>query len=210
MAYNAEYDALPDIGHACGHNLIATSSLAAFLSTAKVLADRNLPGRVRLIGTPAEEDGGGKIDLIEAGAYKDVDACLMGHPGPADQAWHNVILPRVMARSSTRVTFKGVNAHAGNAPWLGKNALDAAVAAYTNIAMLRQQTPPNQRLHAIISKGGDRPNIIPHLTELSLYARAETAQDLEKTCKRIVDCCEGAAKAAGCDVEFAWSVLIGS
>ena len=207
IAYNAEYDALPDIGHACGHNLIATSSLAAFLGTARYLEDNLIPGRVRLIGTPAEEDGGGKIDLINAGAYADVDACLMGHPGPADQGggWNNVVMPRVMARSIAKVTFKGINAHAGNAPWLGKNALDAAVAAFTNLAMLRQQTPPNQRLHAIISKGGDRPNIIPHLTELSLYARAETSEALEKTCKRVIECCEGAATAAGCSVEFHWA-----
>jgi amidohydrolase len=162
-----------------------------------------MEGRVRLLGTPAEEDGGGKIDLIKAGAYKDIDACLMGHPGPSGDGW-GVVLPRLMARSSVQVTFRGVNAHAGNAPWQGKNALDAAVAAYNNIAMLRQQTPPNRRLHAIISKGGDRPNVIPHLTEISLYVRGETAAEVAQTCERIVDCCEGAAKATACTVEFHW------
>jgi amidohydrolase len=204
VAYNAEYDALPNIGHACGHNLIATSSLGAFLATAEALSKARLPGRVRLIGTPAEEDGGGKIDLIRAGAYKDVDACLMGHPGSGDGGWDNIILPRLMARASVKITFTGVSAHAGNAPWQGLNALDAAVASYSNISMLRQQTPPSQRIHAIISNGGDRPNIIPYLTEISLYARAETLTDLEKTCERIVECCEGGAKAAKCEVTFEW------
>ncbi|KAL2214566.1 amidohydrolase [Sarocladium strictum] len=205
VAYNAEYDALPGIGHACGHNLIATSSLAAFLATAEVLAETGRPGRVRLIGTPAEEDGGGKVDLIRAGAYKDVDACLMGHPGPTNGGWNNIILPRLMARSSVKVTFKGKSAHAGNAPWQGLNALDAAVASYTSISMLRQQTPPNQRIHAIISKGGERPNIIPYLTEISLYVRAETDVELQKTLRRIVECCEGGAKAAGCELSFEWA-----
>ncbi|KAK0389112.1 hypothetical protein NLU13_2687 [Sarocladium strictum] len=204
LAYNAEYDALPGIGHACGHNLIATSSLAAFLATAEALVESGQPGRVRLLGTPAEEDGGGKVDLIQAGAYKDVDACLMGHPGPAGSELNNVILPRLMARSSVTITFKGKSAHAGNAPWQGLNALDAAVASYTGISMLRQQTPPSQRIHAIISKGGERPNIIPYLTEISLYARAEADAELQKTLKRIVECCEGGAKAAGCEVSFKW------
>jgi metal-dependent amidase/aminoacylase/carboxypeptidase family protein len=109
-----------------------------------------------------------------------------------------------MARAGTTVTFHGMNAHAGNAPWLGRNPLDAAVAAYTNIAMLRQQVTPNQRIHAIISKGGDKPNIIPNVTKNELFIRAESGADLEDTRQRVIMCCEGAAKAAGCTVEFKW------
>lgn len=206
ITYNAEYDALPEIGHACGHNLIATSSLAAFLATAEVLAENDIEGRVRILGTPAEEDGGGKIDLIDAGAYKGVDACLMGHPMPAKGGFDGVALMRCMARASVKVTFKGVNAHAGNAPWLGKNALDAAVSTYVNLSMLRQQIEPNQRIHAIISNGGERPNIIPHVTEMLVYIRAETDAALQDTCKRFVACCEGAATAAGCTADLDWYV----
>ncbi|KAE8404919.1 hypothetical protein BDV37DRAFT_271126 [Aspergillus pseudonomiae] len=203
IVYNAEFDALPEIGHACGHNLIATSSLAAFLATAEAINTNQIEGRVRLLGTPAEEGGGGKIELLKAGAYKGVDACLMGHPGPG-VAVDGVAAARCMARGGATVTFRGVSAHAGNAPWLGHNALDAAVAAYSNMAMLRQQVAPNQRIHAIISKGGDKPNVIPHLTELQFFVRAETDMDLRDTVKRVTACCEGAAKAAGCTVDFDW------
>ncbi|KAJ5710609.1 hypothetical protein N7488_004765 [Penicillium malachiteum] len=207
IVYNAEMDALPGIGHACGHNLIATSSLAAFLATAEALRADGGEGRVRILGTPAEEGGGGKIDLIRAGAYKGVDACLMGHPGPGGPAipLNGVANGRSMARAGVTATFKGVNAHAGNAPWQGRNALDAAVAAYNNISMLRQQITPNQRVHAIISKGGERPNIIPDLTEIELYARAESSTDLDDTCQRLIGCFEGAARGAGCTVELEWS-----
>lgn len=210
IVYNVEYDALPEIGHACGHNLIAASSAAAFLATAEAIKKHHINGRVRLLGTPAEEGCGGKFELLKAGAYKGVDACLMGHPGPRSPGRvsnDGVVVARCMARAGTFVTFHGVNAHAGIAPWLGRNALDAVVAAYSSIAMLRQQTTPNQRIHAIISKGGDKPNVIPHLTEMQLFVRSETDADMKNTCERIVDACEAAAKAAGCSVEFKWYVL---
>ena len=204
VAYNAEYDALPGIGHACGHNLIATSSLAAFLATAEALRDSGGEGRVRLLGTPAEEDVGGKIDLIKAGAYKDVDACLMGHPGPPFGSSDGIVLGGTMALAEATVAFTGVSAHAGLTPWLGKNALDAAVAAYTSIAMLRQQTGPSQRIQVIISKGGEATNIIPYETELKVCLRAEAYNDLQDTQQRLLRCCEGAAAAAGCEVAFNW------
>jgi amidohydrolase len=207
IVYNAEMDALPGLGHACGHNLIATSSLAAFLVTAELLKSEGIEGRVRLLGTPAEESGGGKIDLLRASAYKGVDACLMGHPSPRIGLVDGVANGKCMARAGTTATFRGVNAHAGNAPWLGRNALDAAVGAYNHLSMLRQQIAPNQRIHAIISKGGERPNVIPDRTEIELYARAETSAELEDTCQRLINCFEGAAKAAGCTVEFNWYVI---
>jgi len=186
IIYNAEYDALPGIGHACGHNLIATSSIAAFLAT------------------PGEEEGGGKVALLDAGAYQGVDACLMGHPGPRLAPVDGVIHVPFLAVAGVTVTFNGVNAHAGNAPWLGKNALDAAVGAYNNISMLRQQMSPEQRVHAVISHGGDRANVIPHKTEMRILVRASTNADLEATRPRIASCCEGAATATGCTVDFKW------
>ncbi|KAH8655348.1 hypothetical protein BX600DRAFT_552738 [Xylariales sp. PMI_506] len=207
LVFNAEYDALPGIGHACGHNLIATSSLAAFLATAEVIQANKIEGRVRLLGTPAEEDGGGKIELLKAGAYKDVDACMMGHPGPRSGVESGVVQTSCMALAEAKITFHGVNAHAGLTPWLGKNALDACVAAYVNVSMLRQQIEPNQRIHAIISHGGDKPNIIPHVAEIQLVCRAEVDEKLRDTIERLEACCEGAAKAAGCTVTFNWTEI---
>jgi amidohydrolase len=203
-----EMDALPSMGHACGHNLIATSSLAAFLATTEALRADGGEGRVRILGTPAEEDGGGKIDLLRAGAYKGVDACLMGHPGPRVVPIDGIANGKCMARAGVTATFKGVNAHAGNAPWQGRNALDAAVAAYNSISMLRQQITPDQRVHAIIAKGGERPNVIPDLTVIELYARAENSTQLEDTCQRLIGCFEGAARGAGCTVELDWYVIV--
>ncbi|GJN82631.1 hypothetical protein PLIIFM63780_006174 [Purpureocillium lilacinum] len=114
IVYNAEYDALPGIGHACGHNLIATSSIAAFLATAEALKANSISGRVRLLGTPGEEEGGGKVALLDAGAYQGVDACLMGHPGPRLAPVDGVIHVPFLAVAGVTVTFNGVNAHAGN------------------------------------------------------------------------------------------------
>ncbi|KAI5300004.1 hypothetical protein KEM55_000543 [Ascosphaera atra] len=204
LVYNAEYDSLPGIGHACGHNLIATSSIAAFVLTAEAMKANGIAGTVRLLGTPAEETEGGKIKLIEAGAFKGVDACLMGHPVPKVAPVHGVVSPGMNACTHATVTFHGLNAHAGNAPWLGKNALDAAVQAYTSMSMLRQQIEPSQRIHAIITKGGDKPNIIPHLTEMEVVARAQKTEPMEETVKRLNACFEGAAAAAGCTVDIEW------
>ncbi|KAJ5735496.1 uncharacterized protein N7483_000621 [Penicillium malachiteum] len=189
VSYNAEYDALPceseGYHHACGHNHIATSSIAAFLFTADMLKRTEIKGRVRLLGTPAEESGGEKIDLIEAGAYRGVDASLMAHP-------------------YSNIECGDGEAHAAAAPWEGINALDAVVAAYNNISMLRQQLPLTQRVHGIISNGGERPNVIPGLTTMELYARAATDADLEILCKRLESCILAGAQASGCQVECSW------
>ncbi|KAI5298594.1 Golgi to ER traffic- protein, partial [Ascosphaera pollenicola] len=169
IVYNAEYDALPGIGHACGHNLIATASIAGFLLTVEAMKKHDIAGNVRLLGTPAEEGGGGKIDLIKCGAYKGVDACLMGHPTPTIvPGVQGVVAPLLIGACHGKITFHGFGAHAGNSPWLGKNALDAAVQAYSNIAMMRQQVEPDQRIHAIITNGGVKPNVIPEFTEMQI------------------------------------------
>lgn len=214
VAFNAEYDALPGIGHACGHNLIATSSIASFLATCEAMKAQYSDAigySVRLLGTPAEESGGGKLRLIDAGAYKDVDACFMVHPFPILSGAPGLLSSgscsgQYLANDKVQVTFTGKPAHASAAPWEGVNALDAVVAAYVNISMLRQQTLPTQKIHGVIARGGDRPNVIPASTTLDYYVRSETAKTLKPLTERVLKCFEAAATATGCTVEYQWCV----
>lgn len=217
VAFNAEYDALPGIGHACGHNLIATSSIASFLATCEAMKARysdDIGFSVRLLGTPAEESGGGKLRLIDAGAYKDVDACFMVHPFPILSGAPGLLSSsscsgQYLANDKVQVTFTGKPAHASAAPWEGVNALDAVVAAYVNISMLRQQILPTQKIHGVIARGGDRPNVIPASTTLDYYIRSETAKTLKPLTERVLNCFEAAATATGCTVEYQWCVGTG-
>lgn len=215
VAFNAEYDALPNIGHACGHNLIATSSIAAFIATCEALKTQSQDGpgyTVRLLGTPAEESGGGKVKLLEQGAYKDVDACLMVHPVPMVPndpqllAMATVVPGGFLANDKVKVTFTGKPAHAAAAPWEGINALDAVVAAYVNISLLRQQILPSQKIHGVITNGGDRPNIIPWSASVDYYIRSPSLKTLKPLTEKVVKCFEAAAIATGCKVEFDWYV----
>lgn len=215
VAFNAEYDALPGIGHACGHNLIATSSIASFLATCQVMkslyAD-DLGYSVRLLGTPAEEGGGGKLHLIDAGAYKDVDACFMVHPFPVLPCAPGLLSSsscsgQYLANDKVQVTFTGKPAHASAAPWEGVNALDAVVAAYVNISMLRQQILPTQKIHGVVLRGGERPNVIPASTTVDYYVRSETAMSLTLLTERVLKCFEAAATATGCTVEYKWYIF---
>ncbi|KAF5023414.1 hypothetical protein F66182_4514 [Fusarium sp. NRRL 66182] len=206
IVFNAEYDALPGLGHACGHNLIATSSIAAFIAAAETIRDGHLSGRVRLLGTPAEEGGGGKVHLIKAGAYEGVDACLMAHPtgrlSPQDsQNIDGVSAARSSARRQMRVSFTGKSAHAGNAPWNGKNALDAVVSSYVNISLLRQQIPTTSRIHGVIRNGGSEPNVIPESTDLEYYLRAAGRDEIKDLSHKVQACFEAGAMATGCRVE---------
>ncbi|RAH86159.1 metal-dependent amidase/aminoacylase/carboxypeptidase [Aspergillus japonicus CBS 114.51] len=220
VAFNAEYDALPGIGHACGHNLIATSSIAAFLATCHALRSAATTASasdaaaanvtVKLLGTPAEESGGGKIQLLERGAYQGVHACLMVHPVPmAPQNPRLLTLATVLpggylANDKLRVTFTGKPAHAAAAPWEGVNALDAVVAAYVNVSLLRQQILPTQRVHGVIVHGGERPNVIPRSASVDYYIRSPTVKSLKGLSERVVKCFEAAAVATGCEVAFEW------
>lgn len=213
VVFNAEYDALPGIGHACGHNLIATSSIAAFIATAEALRHHNVQGRVRLLGTPAEESGGGKIQLIRAGAYEGVDACLMGHPGSAVHAsedvkkpFHGIAAMKSTARKQVHVNFKGANAHAGLCPWGGKNALDALVASYVNISLLRQQIPPTARIHGVVRQGGDEPNVIPDTASLEYFLRDSTAAAVDGLAVKVDACFQAGALATGCTVDCSWQM----
>jgi amidohydrolase len=208
VTFNAEYDALPGIGHACGHNLIATSSIAAFLGVVAAMKQCSISGRVRLLGTPAEESGGGKIKLIDAGAYEGVHASLMTHPMSAtvlSQApghFTGIAYGTCIASAKFMATFTGKPAHAAAAPHEGINALDAAVLAYNGVSMLRQQIKPDQRIQGVILEGGDRPNIITPHSLLSYNVRASTVKETRVLQERVIKCFEGAALSTGCRVEF--------
>jgi amidohydrolase len=187
----AEMDALPEVGHACGHNIIATAGIGAGLALAAVAEDLGI--RVTVLGTPAEEHYGGKVDLINAGAFVDAAASMMIHPSPRD-----VIDPVFLAVDHLDVEFFGKAAHASGAPEVGLNALDAAVQAYTNVAALRQHMLDSDRVHGIISHGGAAPNIVPDYTSMAWYVRSATAERLDALSKRVQTCFEAAALATGC------------
>ena len=187
----AELDALPGVGHACGHNVIATAAVGAGLALAP-LADE-LGFRVTVLGTPAEEKIGGKVDLIRAGAFEGAAAAMMIHPAPED-----VVDPPVLAVLHLEVEFHGKDAHAAAAPWEGRNALDAFVHAYNGVSMLRQHMLPTDKIHCIITHGGDAPNIIPSLTRSEWYVRAATKARLDEMMGRFDDILAAAARATGC------------
>ena len=192
-----EYDALPEIGHACGHNLIAEAGVAAGIGIKAYLEATGSPGTLTILGTPAEEGGGGKVLLINKGAFNDIDIAIMVHPAPDD-----VVIGYVNARITVSVEYTGKAAHAAAFPWEGVNALDAAVLAYTNVSLLRQQMKPTWRTHGIFTNGGTKPNIIPEKASLLYYIRAPNMADLEKLNAKMTECFESAAKATGCKVEI--------
>ncbi|GAA6055337.1 hypothetical protein JCM3770_005294 [Rhodotorula araucariae] len=199
IGFNSEMDALKGLGHGCGHNLIAISGCASAIATARALEHFNLPGRVVLLGTPAEEAGGGKVVLLDRGAYDGLDACLMVHPGTGGAGRHGAGVMTSLCIANVSATFHGAPAHAGAAPEKGVNALDAAVSAYSAINALRQQLPTNVRVHGIIL-GGDEmnANVIPSRAQLTYGMRAPTAAALAALIPRILRCFAGAALSAGC------------
>jgi amidohydrolase len=197
VALLAEYDALPGLGHACGHNLIAAAALGAGLALA-ALGPR-LPGRLRVLGTPAEEQGGGKELLARAGAFDDVDAALMVHPAGVDL----VTMP-TLALAEVDVVYHGRPAHASAMPERGVNALDALVTAYQAIAMLRQHIRPTERIHGIITEGGDAPNVVPERAAGRFYVRARNAEELAALKQRVAGCLRAGAEATGAAPEVSW------
>jgi amidohydrolase len=191
----AEYDALPGVGHACGHNVIAASAVGAGVALAPLVEEAGL--RLTVLGTPAEEVGGGKVDLILAGAFEGVDAALMVHPTPYDDH-----APRALAIEEWRVVHRGRASHASSAPELGLNALDGVVQGYTALAMLRQHLRPLQQVHGVIVDGGQAANVVPERAEASYFLRAVDTDDLEDLRNRARACLEGAALATGTTVEI--------
>lgn len=188
-----EYDALPGIGHACGHNVIAAAGLGAGIALAPIA--ESLGFKLKILGTPAEEAGGGKVVMARAGAFAGVDAAMMVHPADAD-----VAALGFLAIQSMKVTFTGLAAHASVSPHKGKNALDAAVLGYIGVAALRQHILPSERIHGIFVRGGERPNIVPRETEMEWYVRSPTIESLQPLKKRVIACFDGAAAACDCHV----------
>jgi amidohydrolase len=195
VAICAEYDCLPGIGHACGHNIIATAGIGAGIAAARVADEVGLT--VRVIGTPAEEGGGGKIILLERGAFDGVHAAMMVHPAPMD-----VAEPPVIAVSHFDVHYTGKASHASSYPEIGINAADALTIAQVAIGLLRQHIRPNDRIHGIVTKGGDAPNIVPAHTSAKYYVRARTLGQLEEIREKVNRCFEAGARATGCTLEI--------
>ena len=199
VALLAEYDALPQIGHACGHNLIATASVGAALALA-ALSER-MPGRVRVLGTPAEERGGGKELMARNGALEGVDAALMMHPANL-----NLTTMPCIALSEVEVVYRGLSAHASAMPERGINALDGLMIAYQSIAALRQHIPPDQRIHGIVTDGGQAPNIVPERAAGRFFVRAANFEELAPLKNRVEGCFRAGAEASGAEVDIQWGV----
>lgn len=190
-----EYDALPGIGHACGHNIIAATALGAGVAAAAVAEEIGI--RVTVLGTPAEEGGGEKVELINAGAFLDASAAMMIHPSTTDK-----LDPSFQARESFAVEYFGKESHAAYAPERGVNALDAFVQAYVNVSTLRQGLLGDDVVHVVVDHGGDASNIIPRYTKSTWGIRAATKQRLQELIPKVHACFEAAAKATGCTLEI--------
>ncbi|GAA1324605.1 M20 family metallopeptidase [Leucobacter albus] len=191
----AEYDALPVVGHGCGHNIIATAALGAFLALAPLVDAFDLT--VRLLGTPAEENGGGKVKLLDAGAFDGTHAAIMVHPAPVD-----VLSMNPYASNGIRVRFVGKEAHASLSPEQGVNALDAFTIAATAVGLARQQLRPGQQIHYAISEPGGAANVIPGSATAVWMVRGETVEKLEHVTAIVERCVRAGALATGCEVEI--------
>ena len=195
----SEYDALPGIGHACGHNIIATTGLGAALALAKL--GGKLPGKVRYLGTPAEESGNGKELMARQNAFDGLDAAMMVHPAGVD-----LITMPSLAVNEVRVTYTGKAAHASAMPFAGVNALDGLVTAYQSIAQLRQHIKQSERIHGIFNEAGLAPNIVPDRAVGTFYVRAANGLELAELKQRVKNCFEAGALAAGCEVQIDWAL----
>ena len=193
----SEYDALPEIGHGCGHNVIAAAGLGAAIALASIA--KNSGGRVRYMGTPAEEGGGGKILMARNGALSGVDLAMMVHPADADLATIDAI-----ALQQLLVEYSGQESHAAAAPHMGRNALDAAVLGYMAVATLRQHIMPTERVHGIFLKSGEKPNIVPSEASTEWYVRSDNVSSLAALKPRVLAALESGAHACGCSVSHEW------
>ncbi|GGM73441.1 amidase [Lentzea pudingi] len=195
VVFCAEYDALPELGHACGHNMIAAIGVGAGLLLRDVADELGIT--VRVLGTPAEESGGGKLVLLGAGVFADAGLCLMAHPAPAENC-----APRSLAVLDLKVRYTGRASHAAVAPHAGVNAADALTVAQVAIGLARQHFRPKQMVHGIVTHGGDSPNVIPARTEALFYLRAADLESLAELEKRVVACLQAGATATGCTADI--------
>lgn len=198
IAVCCEYDALPGIGHACGHNIIAAAGLGAGLAAATVA--RALGGSLAILGTPAEEGGGGKEFMLRRGAFTGIDAAMMVHPADHELRWMKTI-----AIHTVDVVYEGRAAHASAAPHKGLNALDAAVLGYNNVAALRQHIRPEERIHGVFTDAGEKPNIVPERAAAQWYVRSGTMDSLEPLKDRVMSCLQAGATASGCTMHHHWN-----
>ncbi|MEU4895790.1 M20 family metallopeptidase [Streptomyces sp. NPDC044780] len=196
IAVCAEYDALPDIGHACGHNVIAAAAVGAGLALAPLADDLGLT--VRVLGTPAEEGGGGKVRMLEQGAFDGLRAAMMVHPAAVEMA----AMPG-LAVTQFDVTYRGKPAHAGAYPELGTNAADAMTLAQVAIGLLRQQTAASDRVHGIVTEAGTAANIIPDVSRGRWIVRTDRLDTLQPLARRVHRCFEAGALATGCELTTA-------
>jgi amidohydrolase len=187
-------DALPGIGHACGHNVIAAAAVGAAIALRHSLPET--AARIIVLGTPAEELGIGKCELIKAGCFQDVDFAMMVHPSSKRQ-----ILKMYLGLAKVRFTFFGKSSHAAAYPEEGVNALDGAILTFNGINALRQHVRQDVRIHGIITEGGVAPNIIPEKAACSFYVRADDLGEVEQVMKRVIACAQGAAVASGCRLQ---------
>jgi amidohydrolase len=194
VAICAEYDALPGVGHACGHNVIAAAAAGTGLALAPLADELDLT--VQVFGTPAEEGGGGKIVMLDAGLFDGVHAAMMVHPAPSE----SLTIP-CLAVEHVEVTYRGKEAHASAFPQLGRNAADALTIAQVSVGLLRQHISSSQRMHGIVTHGGDAANIVPGRTTGTWYVRAATLAELAVLSPRVRRCFEAGALATGCEVE---------
>lgn len=195
IAFIAEYDALPEIGHACGHNMIGTISVGAAIALKNTGLDKR--GKVIVIGTPAEEGGGGKIKLIEKGVFRDIDMAFLIHPSNKTR-----VIGRMLAVVDITFTFIGKSSHAASFPYEGINALDGVILTYNNINALRQQLKEDVRIHGIILEGGKAPNIIPDRASAKFYVRSLNMKYFKDVIEKVKNCARGAAKATGCKLKI--------
>ncbi len=190
VAFICEYDALPEIGHACGHNVIAAAGVGAAAGLGAVI--ERMEGSIRVLGTPAEEGGGGKVIMARAGALDGIDVAMMVHPSGAD-----LLGIDALAITALEVEYRGRAAHAAASPQHGINALDAMVAAYNAVAQLRQHIAAGERVHGIITNGGDAANVVPDYASGLFFVRARSRADLDALEKRVVDCFRAGALSTG-------------
>lgn len=196
VAILGEYDALPDIGHGCGHNLIATAALGAFLAVGRI--KENLPGTLLFLGTPAEEEGGGKIIMTTEGVFDDIDVAMMFHPSSN----YTMVDRGSLALTEVKIEFFGKAAHASASPEQGINALDAVIQTFNGINALRQHIKDGARIHGIISNGGVKPNIVPDYAAAAFYVRAADNDYCNELLAKVEACAKGAALATGATLSF--------
>lgn len=196
IGYLAEYDALPEIGHGCGHNILGTTSIGAGILLKEYIDE--FGGEVLIFGTPAEETFGAKVDMAEAGCFDDIDVAMISHPTGKNHEKSGTS----QAMEALQFTFRGKTAHAAGDPYNGINALDGVIQFFNSVNALRQQTKDSARIHGIISNGGEAANIIPDLAVANFYVREATTKEMLKLSERVKNCAKGAALATGTSLEI--------